>query len=1012
MTVSILQWNIRNFRSHKPFLETAIDTIKPSIIALQETHTHAKQTISLANYHYPPIRYDRHQQRGGGAAVFIRRDVPHLKINLTTDLEAAAAQVFFSGRSFTLCSIYLPPTLVHSDLPHKLEQLCTQLPHPFLLCLDANAHHPEWGSPYSDSRGEHLSEWIEDHSLVLLNTGAPTYISPMGTYSHIDLTICTPELASILQWSPYHDLMGSDHYPLQITTELQHHYVDRPPRYNFQKADWARFNRTLVLPKQRLSPTQACGALTDAIKSAAATSIPLQSPPKHKSSYWWTPECTEARRAQHLALTQYNNHKGNMTLWVNLKRAQAKFKYEIKLAKKQTWTKFISTLNSSSTTGEVWDKIRRLRSKRTSRHIVLHIDNRYLTSPTEVSEALLHSFTRKCNGISTDPIFVQNKINAEKTPIVFPSSNTAPYNRHFTMPELQSALKASTSKSAGPDNIPYEIIQHLSQEHLYTLLDFYNYLYDSGYPHQWREGNTVPICKPCKDPTDPSSYRPITLLNCIAKLMGRMVTRRLQQHLEELNFYSPYQSGFRSGHSTLDSVTRLEHSARNALLHREYCVAVFLDISNAFDSVWHHGLLTKLRTLGLTGNLARYIQQFLQWRKIQVTSASTSTSSLPLHAGVPQGSVISPTLFTIMMDDIFDGIPQGVDTSLYADDGAMWYSSPSLDTALQTMQKAIDKVTNWSQQWGLSISPTKTTVLIFTARNLKNPTPLAIDKSPLPFVSTTKFLGVHFDSRLTWRTHICAVRDKCRRDLQLMRSVTGTSWGSDQQVLQMLYTSLILSKLDYASFLYNNAAPTNLLTLDRIQYAGARIILGALKCTPNYLLEAEADLIPLAHRRDQMLLQYSTRVSTISRHPVTKLIQTYQPFQDFVSTQYKLSAIGHLHDLKQKLPPSPPFPPTIPLSHRLTTFSLPARSTLCSLTPKHNQTQSQWQAAFKHLCATQYTAHTHIYTDGSSDGGRVLYGTPLSPFSLAFPKPLVFSPLNSTLFSPLSNIYQLTRVSM
>ena len=220
-----------------------------------------------------------------------------------------------------------------------------------------------------------------------------------------------------------------------------------------------------------------------------------------------------------------------------------------------------------------------------------------------------------------------------------------------------------------------------------------------------------------------------------------------------------------------------------------------------------------------------------------------------------------------------------------------------------------------------------------------------------------------------------------------MRSFTGTSWGSDQQVLvlQMLYTSLILSKLDYASILYKNAAPTNLPTLDRIQYAGALNILGALKCTPNYLLEA--DLIPLVHRRDHMLLQYSTRVSTISRHPVTKLIQSYQPFQDFVSSQYKLSAIAHLHDLKQNFPPLPHFPPIIPLSHRLTTFSLPARSTLCSLTPKHNQTQSQWQAAFKHLCATQYTAHTSTRMDRQMAGvGRVLYGAPLSPFSLAFPK--------------------------
>ena len=150
------------------------------------------------------------------------------------------------------------------------------------------------------------------------------------------------------------------------------------------------------------------------------------------------------------------------------------------------------------------------------------------------------------------------------------------------------------------------------KEHLHSLLGFYNYLYETGYPHQWRDGNTVPICKPLKDSTLTSSYRPITLLNCFAKLMGKTVTRRLQKHLEEINFYSPYQSGFRKGHSTLDSVARLEHSARNALLHREYCVAVFLDISSAFDSVWHHGLLIKLHSIGLTGNMARYIQQFIQ----------------------------------------------------------------------------------------------------------------------------------------------------------------------------------------------------------------------------------------------------------------------------------------------------------------------------------------------------------------------------------------------------------------
>ena len=196
---------------------------------------------------------------------------------------------------------------------------------------------------------------------------------------------------------------------------------------------------------------------------------------------------------------------------------------------------------------------------------------------------------------------------------------------------------------------------------------------------------------------------------------------------------------------------------------------------------------------------------------------------------------------------------------------------------------------------------------------------------------------------------------------------------------------------------------------NRIQYARACIILGALKCTPNYLLEAEANLIPLALCRDEMLLPYSTRVSTIPCHPVTKLVQSYHLFQEFVSSQFKLSAIGHLHDMKQNLPPpsSPPLP-TIPLRHRLITFSLPVRSTLCSLAPKHSQTQSQWQAAFKHLCSAQYTAHTHIYTDGSSDGGRRACAVWSPSFTLLSLLPKTCLHHWTLLFSVLSNISQLT----
>ena len=182
----------------------------------------------------------------------------------------------------------------------------------------------------------------------------------------------------------------------------------------------------------------------------------------------------------------------------------------------------------------------------------------------------------------------------------------------------------------------------MNQEQQAILLKFYNNQYQTGYPNQWRESIIVPIPKPNKILTSPSSYRPIALTNCMSKIMERMINRRLLHHLEDMNFFSPYQSGFRAGHSVSDALCRLEYAARNAVLHRKYCVAVLLDINKAFDTVWHHGLFKKMEKLGISGNLVRFIKEFLLARRVIVRYENSLSSPFLLHAGSPAGLCTEP----------------------------------------------------------------------------------------------------------------------------------------------------------------------------------------------------------------------------------------------------------------------------------------------------------------------------------------------------------------------------------
>uniref|UniRef100_A0A1A8L2C0 Reverse transcriptase domain-containing protein n=1 Tax=Nothobranchius pienaari TaxID=704102 RepID=A0A1A8L2C0_9TELE len=327
-------------------------------------------------------------------------------------------------------------------------------------------------------------------------------------------------------------------------------------------------------------------------------------------------------------------------------------------------------------------------------------------------------------------------------------------------------------------------------------------------------------------------------------------------YIESKGYLSNYQSGFRRGRNTMDPVLCLEHEVRRAQINKESVVAVFFDIEKAYDTLWREGLLIKIKQMGIGGRMFKWIKNFLMGRQIQVRIGKILSEKFPVVNGTPQGSIVSPLLFSIMINDVFNGIKDGMGFSLFADDGAVWYRGKNLEFIVKKLQVAIDGVVEWSYRWGFKFSVDKTKTMFFTRKKVREDLKLELYSQGLERVRKFKFLGVWFDERLTWGVHIQSIMDKCKKVLNIMRCLVGSEWGADRKSMKAIYVGLIRSVLDYGCVAYTSAAKTTLLKLNSIQNQALRLCTGAFRTTPIAALQVEMGEMPIELRREQLALNY------------------------------------------------------------------------------------------------------------------------------------------------------------
>ncbi|GFT90291.1 probable RNA-directed DNA polymerase from transposon X-element [Trichonephila clavipes] len=257
------------------------------------------------------------------------------------------------------------------------------------------------------------------------------------------------------------------------------------------------------------------------------------------------------------------------------------------------------------------------------------------------------------------------------------------------------------------------------------------------------EAIVIPILKPGKDPKNPLSYRQIALTSCLCKTLEPMVNARLVYQLEKHKCIPLFQSGFRKGRSTLDNIITLENKIRNAFVRRNHLVSIFFDIEKA---------------VRLAGTLSAHFTQ---------------------AEGVPQGSILSVTLFICHISHILNVLSPSIQASLYVDDLQISCEGSDMRMIERQLQTAVNNILKWCDTNGHSISASKSCCVHFCRKRGIHPDPeIRIRDIQIPVVPDVRFLGVIFDRRLTFLPHILQLRKRCEKVSKPLEGVVKHLLGS------------------------------------------------------------------------------------------------------------------------------------------------------------------------------------------------------------------------------------------
>lgn len=877
----ILQWNAEGITRKKRALSARLHAEKIDVACIQETHlsppnektrpSHPHKNISIRGYQ--TFNTPREGRTKGGVLIYVRETIQATPINVDTGQEAEIVGVLVrvDGKDIRIFNYYCPP-----DKNLSLYNMDLSCDHHIVLG-DFNSHSPSWGYSDLNQRGEEVEDWQITLGLHLINDAddPPTYYSrAWRTTSTPDLAFTSGELAPLVKRNVQEQLAGSDHRPILLTLDLnapspQH---STTPRWNYKKADWDKFailadKYTSSIVSKSKKVNKSSDQFVKAVLKAAQEAIPRGARKDYKP-YWndtlqeLHDEVSKARDAVEINPTIENN--------VILKAKTAKLKKETTASIRKSWHEKTSNLKLDRDGSKLWSLVRNLNSEDDRFTPITLEENGQMLTEQETRNALLKQFQSVSNKDIDKPRNADVREETEKLKQWAEEPEEDIMSRPILKEELEQAMQEMVTKKApGPDMITSDMLLHLGQKAKKKLLQIYNASWKySIVPQAWRKAILVPIHKKGKPKHQAGSYRPISLTSCICKLFERIINSRLTWFFEKNNKFCDEQAGFRACRSTEDQVTYISQLIEDGFQEKKQTAVVWVDFEKAFDRVWHKGLLLKLLRNGVSHKMYKWIAQYLHNRKAKVSLRGKLSRAASFTQGVPQGGVLSPTLFLVFVNDITNILPSNVRAVMYADDLALVCSEESLAIAQKRLQTTLDRLGQWSEEWRMRVNAEKTTCTIFSLSTKSQAINLRINDKKLREEQNPTYLGVTFDQRLTWKQQTDKVQEKGLHRTAILKKLAGTDWGADANILKKTYTGYVRPILEYGIAAWGTAAQSNFGKASKVQNQNLRLITGCMRSTPINAMESVSGLQSMEDRKNKKILTQYSKFQTLKNHPM------------------------------------------------------------------------------------------------------------------------------------------------
>ena len=837
--IKLFQWNCRSISTNLSYLKHYLVSNNCDILILQSLSCKSSKLPRLPNYYFPPVYNIGKESEKVHTAIYILNSLqysicrcPDLKSDV--DIYMCGATVKFSKSVIiNVMSVYLPKG-PNDKNTEWIKTVRDQQPGKWFIAGDFNAHAPFWEKDCKFVTSNRLVENIVDSPFHLLNDGSVTRIPDVSKHkaTAIDLTLVSPEIVPSCSWETYKDTLGSDHIPI-ITTISDGHNKDRNitvdiiPKYNYKKANWSLFQTILASQEFERYEDENIdtmySAFMECVLSAADKAIPRLKEVKsgdRTGNVWWSDSCEKAVTYKQQMFKKYIRNKTPEN-HVEMKKANIQCNMTVAQAKKDYWTSFCAReISNHKDYHKTWHKIKEMKKGIQLPHCPIQIDSENkFPSDNEKAEVFVKMFAHNSQnvGLSSDcRNFREKEENNPKYTDPRPQ-NDLWFNSLITFEELTDAIKSISNKksSVGIDAISNEMLRHIPGKCIDFLHSILKKCWVNGnIPEIWKKSIVIPVLKSGKPKRDIKSYRPIALTSHVSKLMERIVLKRIIRFCEKNCVIPINQAGFRKGRSTVEHLIKLTTHIKQQFARRKNVLATFFDVKKAYDQVWHKRLLYKLSLVGLSGNMYNYIKSFLTNRSIQARVGTNYSSFHSLDMGIPQGSVIAPILFNILIQDLPKALSNRITLAQYADDICMWMgvtlkkSTPqrAKNYIRRLYQLDLDNLGNYMLENGLTLSTEKTKMVLFdTGSKQQNLPVFKIYNDELEYSETVKFLGVFLTSKLTWNSHFDYILTKARKSLNLLKIISRSSWGMDTKTLIHICTALVRSKLTYSQEIYFSA---------------------------------------------------------------------------------------------------------------------------------------------------------------------------------------------------------------